>query len=316
MSFTPSVTINQYKKNGSPTAIPETTTVTSGTLTGYGERYIYNIIVDPMELSSTTIDTHELIFNMAKNSGNENIYVTPVVSGYATGNKFRMLNATSGAFDMNTWNVGSPTGSVIVDIDDIYAGSAQAISVPNLGSAWSPPFGSSGTKVVDVPTIFMGSYTAIVQPTDWDSDFNNYLHDMQMVQVHVGHAVQVRNTDFTTGYQYNNEINLSGTTDFDYYMEFKTYHEFAEEWEWFSGATKVESGTQTHVDDIWQVITVAQNLTFSAKGTYNFYLKLYGNGNITHPTPLRVVNINLFISVSDSGRFGIERFGIGRFGKD
>ena len=327
MTYTPVVTFSKYLKDGIETDISsDVVTVTSGSFEGIDEdKFIYNIVVDPMELSRLTVSTHEFKWTINPSSGTENTLTSPVVNGLLSGSAQRFVNFSAGAFIASAWSSGLTSGSMSIALDDgfVGSGSSQAVSVPNSGTAWSPPFGVEGDTVVDVPTIFQGSYMNTVIPPIETTD---RLHDFQMVQLHVGHQVEVSNwSEVATGLMEDNDLTLTrGTSESgELLLSLKTFHLFPDQWELYDDdSILVASGTQTG-DLTYDPITGEP--TFTAEWDFinnlslgtpvlneDWTLKLYASGSIAHPTPLRTINIHIVVGVNS--RFGIGRFGLARFG--
>ena len=316
-SFTPTVTFLKYLKNDVVTDISSgTVTIASGTMTGYEDedKYVYNIAVDPFHSGTTTVDTHEFWFTFNPNAGTENVYMTPLTSGLPSGSKSRLV----GYDTKYTWASGSTSGSSTIDVNTGFVGSGaiqQFGAVNDTGTTWTPDFGGEGDSVMDVPTIFQGSFVLVVSPADWDENPASFIHDFQLIRAHVGHDVQMRTSSFISGTYENNAIELYGSEGSNYDVTFKSYHMYPNEWEWYSGSTRVVSGTHTHTDNQWETISGLPTINASS-GSQSYTLKLFANGSVAHPIPVRSIGININLTIVTSGRFGIGRFGIGRFGLD
>ena len=329
---TPSVTFNSYKKDGIITTIPNITTVSGSIMSGISDdKYIYSIIIDPFETTTENVSTHELIFDISPNGGTEGKYMSPFShagSGVSphTGEiaHARYGGVSSGSVIETLWLSGVTSGSIIINPDEGFSGSGSAfvfsgVDMPRSGTVWNAAFGSSGSSVLDIPTIYYGSFVAINDPTDGSWDGNSNIHDFQMYQLHVGHNVDIadfQSGTMSSGVLHDNIIDLFKEMGDggNILINIKTYHEFPAEWELINtSGTIVQSGTQsgTFVEDQWLFLNNL-NLGDPAMDT-NYTLKLYASGVIKHPTPLRTMKINIYVSGS-SGRFGIGRFGIGRFG--
>lgn len=331
---TPIVTFNKYLLDDVETSISAyTQTIASGTFTASGseyidDKYVYSFIVKPFESTTTTVQTHKLIFDMDVNGDTEGSYFAPFShagavephSASGTYDDTRYGGVTNDAVDITTWTVGQTSGTTTINPDSGFEGQGAMAeyfasgTLPNSGTVWSATFGSSGSAVLDVPTIYYGSYVAHTDPTVWDGA--GALHDWQMFQVHVGHQVEIANlspdTAWASGTHQNDNINIykdskAGTL----YLNVKTYHEHPINWELFDDTpTLVDSGTQSgsFVEDQWLFI---DNLDLgTGSGTYE--LKLYASGVITYPTPLRTMQITIYSDLLN--RFGVGRFGLARFG--
>jgi len=302
-AFTPTVTFSRYELNDStePTIDDD---IDFGSWEG--TKTMTAIAVDPYEESMVNPDNHEMYYTVDPESGHENFYQVPLTNGLLS-----IDDATSGTvyevgyrgigFDQQTWTSGSTTIEVEININDGLSGNRVNLTGTwaNTGTVWSPP-SASGTDVLDVPSVYNGCCMVVVQPSDWDGNTDHKLHDWLPLQVSVGHAVEVKDyAEFYSGTHEDSEINLQGYINANgspYDISFKVYHERPNEWEWYSGATKIDSGTLTTNKDTWQML---DNLNMGAthtSGTTTFSLKLYArSGSVLHPNPVRVMTVNRII---------------------
>ena len=258
MSYIPSVTFQKYLKDGVETDISSlVTTIASGTFSGIDEdKYIYSIVIDPMELTTETVSSHQLVFNISPNLGDEGKYMKPMTWHPLSGSmdNFRVMEVIDQAVTEYAWADGLTSGVMDIDIDSGFEGSGtEAFITPDSGTAWSPPFGTSGTQVMDVPTIYQGSFVNVIDPSTWDGV--DRLHDFQLVQVHTGHAVKVADwSNIESGTFVDNEMELwydnTGTINLDV----MTYHEFPAEWELALSGVVQQSGVQTYSLNEWLLI--------------------------------------------------------------
>lgn len=320
----PIVTFNRYTKDGSIVDISsDVYTITAGSYDGIAvDKYVYSIVVDPMEATTTTVAEHEFVFDMDINGDTEGSYFAPfshagsqVFNHAGDVDHARYGGVTADVVDISTWTVGLTSGVVNIKADAGFVGDGTPnhfvdADFPQAGSSWSATFGASGSAVLDVPTIYNGSYVAHVNPLTWDKA--DRLHDWQQYQLHVGHVVELSDVvAIISGTMENNQIDLYASGSTNVFINIKTYHEMPQAWEFWSGATLMQSGTQSFVQDTWLFIN---SLDFgTVVGDTAWQLKLYASGTIAYPTPLRTISINIYV-LEGRGRFGVGRFGLARFG--
>jgi len=298
-TFTPTVTFSRYELNDAtePTIDEE---IDLGLWEGH--KTITAIAVDPYEDTMVNPDKHEFYYAVDPEGGNENFFQVPLTNGLMSvvsetpvfEDGYRGLG-----YDQQSWGVGVTEIIALIDVNGDWAGSGSRVNLTgawsNAGTAWSPP-SASGTNVLDVPTVYHGCCMTVVQPTDWDSNPDHKLHDWLPLQVSVGHAVEVKDFSMISGTHEDSTIDLQGNLNTAYDISFRVYHERPKEWEWYSGATKIDSGTLTTDKDTWQMLNNLDMGTTHLSGTTTFSLKLYANsGSILHPNPVRVMTVNRII---------------------
>jgi len=321
-NYAPDVTFNRFTIDGVEQTMSGTLTINSGTLTGYDneDKYVYSFVITPAEPTTVTPEIYELVFDLNKNDGNEGKILMPFSHGGAVshGNDERFGNVTGGTVDEFTWTSGTTSGVAQIDLE--YTGAKLVFSgadFPNSGSAtWEAEMiGSSGSNVIDVPTIYNGSFVALNDPLgSWDA--SSPLHNFQIIKPHVGHNVRLTNVSgtFSSGTFQDNAIDFFGGDSGGVAINIKTYHELPHTWELTFSGSVLQSGTQSFVSDTWLYI---EGLQVGGTGYDEQYLlKLYASGTevaIQYPTPLRTIEINIYI-YEGRGRFGVGRFGLARFG--
>lgn len=302
VATTPTISFTRYEKND----------VTSGTIDNDfdfgawdGTRTMNAIVVDPYENTMVNPDKHEFYYSVSPKSGTENFYMTPLTNGMVS-----IDGATSGTIyeasfrgidleEQKVWITGTTEIIVEFDVDGDWAGNGSRIDLTgawaNTGTVWTAP-SVSGSNVLDVPHMYNGSMMVMNQPTDWDGDSDHKIHDWLPLQVNVGHAVEVKDFSMVSGTHEDSIINLQGNLNTLYDMSFRAYHEHPNEWEWYSGATKIDSGTLTVSQDTWQFIDNVNLGKTHLSGTTSFYLKLFcRSGTVLHPDPVRVITVNKII---------------------
>jgi len=300
-TFTPLATFTKYELNdGVVSTIDEELNL--GAWEGF--KTMTCIAVDPYENTMVNPDKHEMYYAVSPEGGNENFYQLPLTNGlvsivdeepvFETG--YRGIG-----YGQQSWGIGVTTLEVEINVNDGLGGTKINLTGTwsNPSTAWSPPSGS-GTDVMDVPTVYNGSCVVVVQPTDWDGNTDHKMHDWLPLQVSVGHAVEVKDyTEFYSGTHEDSEINLQGHINANgtpYDISFKVYHEAPKEWEWYSGATKIDSGTLTPNKNTWQMLDNLNMGSTHLSGTVAFVLKLYArSGSVLHPNPIRVMTVNRII---------------------
>jgi len=301
-SFTPEAIFSRYEKNdgAEPTIDNE---YDMGLWEGY--KTMNAIAVDPYENSMVNPDKHEFYYTVSPRSGTENFFQQPITNGFvsidpATSGSIYETGYRGVGFEQQSWGVGVTEIIVEFDVDGDWAGSGSRVTLTgawaNTGTVWSPP-SASGSNVLDVPHTYNGSVVVAVQPSDWDGNFDHKLHDWQPLQVNAGHAVEVKDFSMISGTHEDSEINLQGNLNTAYDMSFRVYHEHPKEWEWYSGATKIDSGTLTPNKDTWQFLDNLNLGTTHLSGTTVFELHLYcRSGTMLHPDdPVRVMTVNKII---------------------
>lgn len=322
----PIVTFNRYTQDGIEVSVPSGTTISSTVLSGIStDKHIYHIIVDPMEDTVVNPVEHELVFDLDPNGATEGYYYSPYShAGFVdphnpsqTGDDTRYGGVTDNTVDKTEWTTGLTSGVTTINPDVGFEGSGSKYSFtsgdfPQSGAVWSASFGLSGSAVLDVPTIYYGSFVAESDALTWDQI--DRLHDFEMFQLHVGHNVDIADmSGVTSGTYQDNTINLFGGAGNQMYINIKTYHEHPTLWELVQSGSVVQSGTQEGlwVENQWLFIDGIDLGT--PDYDQNFTIKLYASGVIGYPTPLRSIEINIYV-LEGRGRFGVGRFGIARFG--
>jgi len=289
--FTPFVTFNDFEVDDVPTG-------TTNTVINFGlyegEKTLRAFAVDPHETTRATYTKYEMIYDVDPSSGSANYYHAPTTNGIIAGDKARVAG-------MDQVNWASGTTEIINLIDILGDGSGGSLATfatsPNLtGTVWAPPEGS-GSTAYDVPARYNASVVVVVQPTDWDGNFDHKIHDWQPFQVNVGHAVELADfTNVTSGTHVDNDMDFECPLDSYPLISFRVYHEYPKLWEWYSGATLIDSGDleSGHTADVWDYLT---DLEFGKKeqtGSYPWTLKLYTpSGSILDPNPVRIINVTL-----------------------
>jgi hypothetical protein len=320
--YTPNVTFNRFTKNGVTVDISSgTVTIASGTMSGVYEnedKYIYSFAISPAEPTTVTPQIYEMVMDINPNDADEGYVMMPFSHGGAVshGNDERFGNVPDGVITQMVWSAGSGVGT----IDIGYSGVQLVFSgadFPASGSlTWEAEMiGSSGSAVVDVPTVWYGSFIAMIDAsTNWDKI--QQPHDLQIIKPHVGHNVRITNASgtFSSGTFNDDIINIMGTDPTGMWINVKTYHEHTEGWALFFSGVEKQQGYLTHVSDTWLHIEDLYLSGTSYDVTYE--LRLYASGTesvILHPNPLRTIDINIYI-YEERGRFGVGRFGVSRFG--
>ncbi len=288
--FTPECTFNSYTLNAS-SGVHIDVNIDGGAYEGI--KSVIGFKSDPYEATYTDDDVHELIYDVDSKSGTANFYHFPLVNGL-TGSHEKITGMSQ-----ITWNDVWTTISGTIDIsgDHATSGAKIVISVPNTGSSWTNPT-PTGSNVYDVPAVYNGTLVVVNSPADWDGNLDHKIHDWCPYQLNVGHAVEVSDMDLISGSHVDNLIEVVGIINTDYLLDFKVYHASPSKWEWFSGATLIDSGTTTgHVQGTWDFI---DNLAIGQQGgagTYNHTLKLYSaSGTFLYPSdPIRTMDLQFII---------------------
>jgi hypothetical protein len=317
MSVTPSVLLNEYQIDGVSGTVPVISTIASGTFSGVNEdKYIYNIIVDPYEHHTSSGATHSFIFDVSAPDNDPAWYMAPITAGHASGSTYRLVN-----FDTkNNWLSGVSQIQVDITLSGTSSGAIELIT-PDSGTSWTPPFGSSGSVVVDVPTIWGGSMIVGVSGVNYSGvDVSGRPHNFQMIQMHVGHMVEVAAwTNVQSGTFDNNDIVVQRGGAGDLYMQFKTYHEHAGQWEWLYSGTLYQSGTHSGsvVENTYNLTDNLQMIDPDIGEVWQ--LKLYAVGNIPYASgAVRTINVEVGVTFiyQEQGVFGFGGFGVANFGLD
>jgi len=274
-----------------------------------GLKTIQTIHIDPYEDTLINADTHEFFYSASQGSGTADYQQKTLANGFfeydgGTETYDQLTRARPiGMSDRPVWNGGNVSYSI--DTEGDWAGSGSElviISSPysNSGSSWTPPSGS-GTNVLDVPNTHNGSMIVVNDFSDWDSNVYHGFHQWLPIQVVVGHTLEMAGFDFISGTYSDNKIDLYGNTSTDYWIDFKTYHEYAKEWEWVSGSTGLNSGTITPSEETWQFIRNLDLINFVAGGTYSYQLRLYGSNSgsmfdLTFGEALRTIDVDVHIT--------------------
>jgi len=283
-AWQPSMTWDKYEFNGTPTDI--TANEIDITLDLPDEdKTTQAIHIDPFELTMVSPNTHEFFFTASSGTGTPEykqntlangffIYVSG--SGYTQGTRARPI----GMDTKPAWAGGNVT--FLLDIEGDWGTSGAELFMSgnwsNTDTSWSPPSGS-GTNVMDIPTSYNGAIMVVNDYSNWDGNIYRGFHQWNPVQIIVGHAVEVESFDFSSGTYSDNQIDFHGDVFTTYTAQFKIYHEFAQLWEWYSGATKINSGSITPTENTWKVITVDDFRWQGTPNTKDYTLKLFGNAS-------------------------------------
>jgi hypothetical protein len=281
MPQTPTVTLTNYKLNS--VVQPTIDVVSEG-------KTIHNIVIPIMEKTRTIVPTHQFNWSVNPNDGDELFYLKPIV--YSNANittVSRYLGIENGNVVLYSWSNGITAISQDFKVDSGFEGGGESKTYtvsPNGTLTWSPPFGTAGSAVLDIPTVYNGSFVAHIDPATRLDDSSMFSY--KLIQLHSQPSVEPYSwINITSVTMVNDSITIVYSGSGILNIQFKIYHTLSIFWEIVELSL---NGTITHTNNTWKTISFA--LESPVDATYT--LKLYassGVSNISYPNILRTITI-------------------------